>query len=104
MKLNEKLIKLRKENNLSQEEFGNIINISRQAVSKWENGETKPDIDKIQEIGKYFNLSFDYLLNDEIETPEPVVKNEIKQKKIKTKTYIKNTFSYTFNICFGMCL
>lgn len=89
MKLNEKLIKLRKENNLSQEEFGNIINVSRQAVSKWENGETKPDIDKVQEIGKHFNLSFDYLLNDEFENSEPVVKNEVKPKKSKLKLTLK---------------
>lgn len=86
MKLNEKLIKLRKENGLSQEEFGNKINVSRQAVSKWENEETKPDIDKIQEIGKTFNISFDYLLNDEIETLEkisPKVKRSYKKIILK---------------------
>lgn len=83
MKLNEKLIKLRKENGLSQEEFGNEINVSRQAVSKWENQETKPDIDKIQEIGKRFNVSFDYLLNDEIE--------ELENKENTTKKRITNT-------------
>ncbi len=66
MKLNEKLIKLRKEKGLSQEEFGNEINVSRQAVSKWENEETKPDIDKIQEIVKKFGVTYEYLLNDEI--------------------------------------
>ena len=67
MKLSEKIIKLRKEKGLSQEEFGDKINVSRQAVSKWENDETKPDIDKIQEIVKKFDVSFEYLLNDEIE-------------------------------------
>lgn len=68
MKLSEKLIKLRKEKGLSQEEFGNEINVSRQAVSKWENEETKPDLDKIKEIVKKFKVDYNYLLNDEIET------------------------------------
>ncbi len=80
MKISEKLIKIRKENNLSQEEFGNKINVSRQAVSKWENDETKPDIEKIQEIVKVFNISYEYLLNDEIET---VNENKIDEKKKK---------------------
>lgn len=62
MKLNEKIIKLRKDNNLSQEDFGNKLNISRQAVSKWENEETKPEIDKIRDISKIFNVSCDYLI------------------------------------------
>ena len=81
MKLSEKLIKLRKEKGLSQEEFGNEINVSRQAVSKWENGETKPDTDKIQEIVKKFDVSFEYLLNDEVESTE----KEIKKQEIKKK-------------------
>lgn len=90
MKLSEKLMKLRKEKGLSQEEFGNKINVSRQAVSKWENEETKPDLDKIKEIVKKFNVDYDYLLNDEIETEgkEDVTKisnstpNELKHKVI----------------------
>ena len=81
MKLSEKLIKLRKEKGLSQEEFGNEINVSRQAVSKWENEEAKPDTDKIQEIVKKFNVSYEYLLNDEIESMDVNPKNETKTKK-----------------------
>lgn len=103
MKLSEKLIKLRKEKGLSQEEFGNEINVSRQAVSKWENEEAKPDIDKIKEIVKKFNISYDYLLNDEIDgieeteqttkTPEKSEKplDNNKQKKHKHKTLLKTT-------------
>lgn len=88
MKLNEKLIKLRKEKGLSQEEFGNEINISRQAVSKWENGESKPEIDKIQEIVKKFNISYEYLLNDEIEEMDEV-ENKTLTKKPKKKFILK---------------
>lgn len=82
MKLNEKLMKLRKERGLSQEEFGNEINVSRQAVSKWEAGTTKPDIEKIKEISNYFDVSFEYLLNDDIEKFE---EKESKSKTVKKK-------------------
>ena len=83
MKLSEKLIKLRKEKGLSQEEFGNQINVSRQAISKWENEEAKPDISKIKEIVKKFNVNYDYLLNDEIEenTTNTSYKNHHKPKR-----------------------
>ena len=47
MKFNEKLIKLRKEMGLSQEELGNKLNVARQTVSKWELGETTPEMDKL---------------------------------------------------------
>lgn len=90
MKLSKKIIKIRKENSLSQEEFGEKINVSRQAVSKWENEETKPDIEKIQQIAEKFNVSYEYLLNDEIENIEKVDKNfDKKERKSKIKTSLK---------------
>lgn len=67
MKFNEKLINLRKEKGLSQEEFGNILDVSRQSVSKWELGQAQPDVDKIKKICEFYNISFDYLLNDNID-------------------------------------
>lgn len=90
MKLNEKLIKLRKEKGLSQEEFSNMINVSRQSVSKWENGEVIPDVDKITEIVKKFNVSYDYLLNDEIESEENNTNiSDNSPKKPKSKKVLK---------------
>ncbi len=64
MNFSEKLIKLRKEKGLSQEELGYKINVSRQAVSKWESNQSKPEIEKLKEISNFFNVSIDYLLND----------------------------------------
>ena len=64
--LGEKIYTLRKNKNISQEEFANILNTSRQAVSKWERNESKPDIDKLISIAKLFNVSIDYLLSYEI--------------------------------------
>ena len=65
MKFEEKLMKLRKENAMSQEELGDKLNVTRQTVSKWELGQTKPDTDKLAEIAKLFNTTTDDLLNEE---------------------------------------
>lgn len=97
MKLNEKLMKLRKERGLSQEEFGNEINVSRQAVSKWEAGTTKPDVEKIKEISNYFDVSFEYLLNDDIEKFE---EKESKSKTVKKKHTILKILFIIFIIYF----
>lgn len=75
MKLYEKIIKLRKDKGLSQEELAEVINVSRQAVSKWETEKTKPDIDKLKEIATFFEVSYEYLLNDEIDSIEEVKKD-----------------------------
>ncbi len=91
MKINEKIIKIRKEKGLSQEEFGNQINVSRQAVSKWETGETTPDIKKIKEIVQKFNVSYEYLLNDETQNQEEkqTEPKNTPTKKSKKKTTLK---------------
>lgn len=68
--LGDVLYNLRKNRKLSQDEFAEIINTSRQAVSKWERNESKPDIDKLIVIAKLFNISIDYLLNHEINYTE----------------------------------
>lgn len=64
MKFNEKLIELRKKAGLSQEELGFKLNVTRQTVSKWELGLTTPEMDKLSEMGKIFNVSVDELIND----------------------------------------
>ena len=67
MKLSDKLIELRKEKNWSQEDFAEKLDVSRQAISRWENGTALPDAQNILRISKLFNVSADYLLNDEYE-------------------------------------
>ena len=47
MDLSEKILKLRKANNLSQEELAEKLGVSRQSISKWESGQSLPDIDKL---------------------------------------------------------
>lgn len=63
-----KLYELRKQKNISQEELAEILGTSRQAISKWENGLGYPEIDKLIELGKFYNVSIDYLLNYELQS------------------------------------
>lgn len=70
MILAEKINRLRKKNGWSQEELAEKMNVSRQAVSKWESAQTIPDIEKILALGALFGVTTDYLLRDEIEHEE----------------------------------
>ena len=66
MILADKIIRLRKKNGWSQEELADKMNVSRQAVSKWEAARTTPDLEKILLLGNLFGVTTDYLLKDEL--------------------------------------
>ena len=68
----DKLIRLRKQSGLSQEELANELNISRQSVSKWEQAQSITDLDKIIQLSTFFNVSTDYLIEDEIENGDDI--------------------------------
>ena len=67
MKLSDKLIDLRKAKGWSQEDFAEKMDVSRQAISRWENGTALPDAQNILRISKLFGVTADYLLNDDYE-------------------------------------
>lgn len=60
--INFKLAELRKKNNLTQQELGDILNVSHQTISKWENNVAFPDISILPQISTYFGVSVDALL------------------------------------------
>ena len=62
---NEKLVMLRKQNNLSQEQLAEQLNVARQTVSKWELGETTPEMDKLIKMSEIFKISLDELMKEE---------------------------------------
>ena len=67
---------------LSQEQLAEKLDVTRQTVSKWELGQSKPDMDKLTAISKLFNVSIDVLTNDdEIIDSDTSVKNEKKSKQ-----------------------
>lgn len=68
MNIGDKIQQLRKANNLSQEQLASQLDVSRQAVSKWELNESIPDTDKIIFLSKVFSVSTDYLLLDQNES------------------------------------
>lgn len=73
-KFSDLLVTLRKEKSLTQHEFAKIFNVSFQAVSKWENGESFPDISILEQISEYYNISINKLLNGNSETEEDIKK------------------------------
>lgn len=67
MKTGDKILLCRKEAGLSQEQLASRLNISRQAVSRWETGEATPETEKIIQLSRLFGVSTDYLLLEELE-------------------------------------
>ena len=82
LKFNEKLITLRKASGLSQEELGDKLNVARQTISKWELGETTPEMDKLEELSNLFEISIDELVKDNA-IPNTIIK-EIDQRKVES--------------------
>ena len=99
MAFHNKLYQLRKNNGLSQEELGDKLNVSRQTVSKWELGESTPDMEKLVMLSDYFNISLDELvLEKEGESKEKeyaprgsIILEKVftKENKAKSKKAIK---------------
>ena len=72
MILADKIIELRKKNGWSQEELAEMLDVSRQSISKWESAQSIPDMNKILKLSEIFGVSTDFLLKDEMETAEYV--------------------------------
>ena len=80
MEFNNKLYELRKKRGYSQEELANRLNVSRQTVSKWEVGESAPDMEKLVAISDLFEVSLDELIKDkapeQAQPQEQIVRSE----------------------------
>lgn len=91
MKLSDKITNLRKTNGWSQEDLAEKLYVSRQAISRWENGTALPDASNILQLSKLFNVTSDYLLNEEYssDTDIPCVKEANKTLNSKRKLHGK---------------
>ena len=101
MEFNNRLYELRKRKGLSQEELANKLNVSRQTVSKWELGDTTPDMEKLVAISDLFEVTLDELVtgkvieshSDSKETSEvlQVVEEKVltEENKKKAKKWLK---------------
>ena len=98
MKLADKLFELRKEKGWSQEKLAEQINVSRQSISKWESGQALPELEKIVELSKIFQVTTDYLLLEESDKPEikPVLSEDEKNRYYKEVNLIASGRFYIF--------
>lgn len=85
MEFSEILINERRKIGLSQEELGDKVNVARQTISKWENGETVPDAYKLIELSKLFNISIDKLVGNSLFTSDRNNKKRYFEFTSKTK-------------------
>ena len=74
MKLSDKIIGLRKSNGMSQEDLAEKLDVSRQAISRWESGTAMPDANNILQLSKLFGVTTDYLLNDDYQSDNDLPK------------------------------
>ena len=81
MTFKEKLVKLRKLKGLTQDEFASAVGVSRQAVYKWESGQSYPEVPKLLEIKLLFGISIDDLLDESYEVVVPEKKKRKKAAK-----------------------
>lgn len=95
MSLGNKIVKIRKDNKMSQEDFAEIFNVTRQTISSWENSKSYPDIESLIKISDKFNISLDILLKE-----DKVMIKEIDKERKNYKTIKK----VLFIICFVLII
>lgn len=106
MEFAEKLIALRKSRELTQEQLAEQINVSRQSISKWESGQVIPEVEKIVELSKVFDVTVDYLLKpseiDELSVKTEILEQQQKQMLVREqkRTQISKNIMYSIMECF----
>lgn len=101
MTFGKRLQALRKEHNISQEKLAEAINVSRQAISKWEQDLVIPDTENLLLVSKYFDIPMEMLLSDYYKVPEGQQTNEavsLVQEKNNLKTHKINAFILFGNV------
>ena len=118
MKLCEKLYELRRAAGLSQEELAERLNVSRQAVSKWENGAAQPELSKLVELSRLYGVSVDELLSleeaekgdakaassVEASTPAPAQETHAAPKKVRRQKLLLGAAAVCLALAVGLAL
>lgn len=92
MSFAENLRRIRKNQNITQEQMADLLSVSRQAISKWESGLGYPDIEKLPMIAKILNVSLDYLFAERCTMVRP--ENQNRNSKIDTYLNCAEVFAY----------
>lgn len=113
MKFADKILKLRKSRGMSQEELAEKLNVSRQAISRWEMDTAQPDVQNVLNMSKLFGVTADYLLNDDYDSDQEIpcvkeVRSQLDEKNEKNvKLLLIGGFSWLLAaFCFltaGLC-
>ena len=100
MTFGEKLSRLRKEYNYTQEQLAEIFDVSRQSISKWESDISYPETDKLIKMAKLFECSVDYLLNDDITVKDGLCPSEKESlwNKIKKQLHERKSEKMIFGM------
>lgn len=104
MTLSEKITCLRKKEGWSQEQLAEKLNVSRQAVSKWESGQSIPDVDKIISMATLFHVTTDFLLKDDPQTfsdvaTTPLVSSNDAHKFLKLRKQVAKSTAWGVSLC-----
>ena len=91
MELRDNLILLRKEKELSQADLAEILNVSRQAISRWEVGTSVPSMDNLSALSRLYNVSVDSLMRPD-NNAETIVKEQVNNEE-KEEANIKRSYS-----------
>lgn len=102
--LGERIRELRKKYGLSQEQLADKLNVSRQAIQKWESNVNEPNIETIKCIACYFQVDFEYLLNGK--APAPLLKdvNEKNERTVLKETKHSNITIYYILLIFSILI
>ena len=106
MNTGDKLAKLRKENNYTQEQLAEVLGVSRQSISKWESGIMYPETDKLIRMSELFDCSLDYLLKDSEEEKNKEEAASEEKEDAQTPSLLSGLFRErkSKTIVFGMPL
>lgn len=105
MNLSKKIYELRKAHGMSQEQLAEKLNVSRQSISKWESGESSPEIERLIELSNVFDVSTDYLLKssevdeltirtERLEKGQNALKSKVQQEHLKNARILNVAFVY----------
>lgn len=99
MSLGETIYRLRTEKNLSQGDLAEMLEVSRQSISKWENNSAVPDLEKIIKLSEIFEVSLDELVKGEEAPRRTETVNNISQKKVKEAGFPPRKIAGTILFC-----
>ena len=92
MNLGNKILQLRKKNGLSQEQLGEVVDVTRQTISNWELGETSPNPEQLKLLSKALGVSIDELLGNDFTSIIETKMNKIDGNVIKNNNLLKVMF------------